>query len=322
MGKKSFETIISSLQKEGYSSKILEVKMDGPYTSKDSDWNYKDVPHLNIVHESIQSVQPIVSEEYVGSINLTKLPIFGIEIPIVVVNYEYSEYNQIYYSSFGPFLIVVNTQSKDTDKGVEVISRFAVLNRPFFNFLVPLIIRIIKKNNDKLMSEDMPMRCRKADLRSMDHDFYNPDPTYSFGFTEEIYRANTFMPNGNSSIKISIDSIINSENDSTVGDNDGILSFFTTKKGDKTLLWPKTCPHEGAKLSSKCFHRDRILCPWHHRRISHLAEIDSAGNLKIIPSIDYCIDVLNDSTINISYRNSPEYYDTKPYEIFRTKSLE
>ena len=97
MGKKSFETIISSLQKEGYSSKILEVKMDGPYTSKDSDWNYKDVPHLNIVHESIQSVQPIVSEEYVGSINLTKLPIFGIEIPIVVVNYEYSEYNQIYY---------------------------------------------------------------------------------------------------------------------------------------------------------------------------------------------------------------------------------
>ena len=45
MGKKSFETIISSLQKEGYSSKILEVKMDGPYTSKDSDWNYKDVPH-------------------------------------------------------------------------------------------------------------------------------------------------------------------------------------------------------------------------------------------------------------------------------------
>ena len=101
--------------------------------SKDSDWNYKDVPHLNIV-QSIQSVQPIVSEEYVGSINLTKLPIFGIEIPIVVVNYEYSEYNQIYYSSFGPFLIVVNTQSKDTDKGVEVISRFVELNRPFFNF--------------------------------------------------------------------------------------------------------------------------------------------------------------------------------------------
>ena len=58
------------------------------------------------------------------------------------------------------------------------------------------------------MSEDMPMRCRKADLRSMDHDFYNPDSTYSFGFTEEIYRANTFIPNGNSSIKISIDSTL------------------------------------------------------------------------------------------------------------------
>ena len=152
MLKKSFETIISELENEGYSSKILQVNMNGRYTSKDSDWNYKDVPHLNIVHESIQSVQPVVSNSYVGSINLTKLPIFGIEIPIVVVNYEFDEYDQIYYSSFGPFLIVINNKRKITNNEYEIESRFAVLNKPFFNFLTPLIIRIIKKNNNVFKS--------------------------------------------------------------------------------------------------------------------------------------------------------------------------
>ncbi|MAJ44441.1 MAG: hypothetical protein CMF96_06830 [Candidatus Marinimicrobia bacterium] len=323
MKKKSFESIISSLEKEGYSSKILEVKMKGPYTSKDSDWNYKDVPHLNIVHESIQGVQPIVANDYVGSINLTKLPIFGIEIPIVVVNYEYSEYNQVYYSSFGPFLIVVNTQSIDIKEGVQVISRFAVLNRPIFNFLVPLIMKIIKKNNDKLMSEDTPMRCRKADLRKINHDFYNPTSTYNFDFTEEIYRANTFIRNGKSNIDININSIIEaSDKNIQIGEIDGIMSFFTTKVENRIFLWPTTCPHEGAKLSSNCLVDKRILCPWHHRRISHLAEISMDRKIKIIPSIDYCINIVSESVINISYRNSPEYYNTKPYEIFRAKNLE
>ncbi len=321
MLKKSFETIISELENEGYSSKILQVNMNGRYTSKDSDWNYKDVPHLNIVHESIQSVQPVVSNSYVGSINLTKLPIFGIEIPIVVVNYEFDEYDQIYYSSFGPFLIVVNTKSKDKPGGVEVESRFAVVNKPLFNFLVPLILKVIKKNNDVLMSEDMPMRCRKADLRAINHDFYNPDKTYSFDFTEEIYRANAYIKEGKSSIKISIDSIINNNKEAVIGEQEGIMSFFTTNKDQKILLWPTTCPHEGAKLSSKCMVNQRILCPWHHRRISHLFEIDKDRNFKIIPSIDYCIEIIDDNTLSISFRNSPEYYNTKPYEVFRANNI-
>ena len=53
------------------------------------------------------------------------------------------------------------------------------------------------------------------------------------------------------------------------GEQEGIMSFFTTNKDQKILLWPTTCPHEGAKLNSKCMVNQRILCPWHHRRISH-----------------------------------------------------
>ena len=68
--------------------------MDGPYTSKDSDWNYKDVPHLNIVHESIQSVQPIVSEEYVGSIvTLFLESTDGTEFKIQITERELSKFN-------------------------------------------------------------------------------------------------------------------------------------------------------------------------------------------------------------------------------------
>tara|TARA_Y100001936_G_C15925579_1_gene586495 strand:+ start:387 stop:851 length:465 start_codon:yes stop_codon:yes gene_type:complete len=153
MAKKSFEIIISALEKEGYSSKIVQVNSKTKNLDKNSEQNNNNFIKPNIVYESKQSLQPIVDENYVGSINLTKLPIlFGIEIPIVVVNYEYTVNNEIYYSSFGPFLIVINNKRKITNNEYEIESRFAVLNKPFFNFLTPLIIRIIKKNNNVFKS--------------------------------------------------------------------------------------------------------------------------------------------------------------------------
>ena len=110
------------------------------------------MPHLNIVHESIQGVQPIVGNDYVGSINLTKLQYLEskYQLLLLIMNIRIQLSLLQFFWTFSNYCKI---QSIDIEEGVS-ISRFAVLNRPIFNFLVPLIMKVIKKNNDKLMSED------------------------------------------------------------------------------------------------------------------------------------------------------------------------
>ena len=164
------------------------------------------------------------------------------------------------------------------------------------------------------MSEDIPMRERRFELRESNHDFYNPNDTYSFKFTEEIYRANVFT-SSKSYVDIGYEQIKNSKDGDILGESCGILSFFVRDDKGLKSLWPTTCPHEGAKMDKSCIFRSRILCPWHHRRIDRL--LDFNGEIKkIIPSIDYCVETLSNA-IRVHYRNNPKYYNTRPYEIFR-----
>lgn len=314
MSKLGYEQIITKMTTEGYINTQFALHSIGDYSVKDSDWNYKDVPHLNIVHKNVSCIQAIVEDDVVGSINFLKIPFIRLTLPLIFVNYEVNDSEQVYFSSFGPFLILVKTSAINDSDRVKVSTNFCILSKKFFNFLHPLIKKMIVKNNKILMSEDIPMRERRFELRESDHDFYNPSDTYSFKFTEEIYRANVFM-NSKSYVDINYEQIKNSKDGDILGESCGILSFFV--KDDKGLksLWPTTCPHEGAKMDKSCILKSRILCPWHHRRIDRL--LDFNGEIKkIIPSIDYCVEKLSNG-VRVHYRNNPKYYNTRPYEIFR-----
>ena len=95
-----------------------------------------------------------------------------------------------------------------------------------------------------------------------------------------------------------------------IGENLGILSFFVTEENDKKKIWPTTCAHEGASLTSKCIKNDKIYCPWHNRITNPLIVIDLKDNNKLnfIPSIDYSVTSENEF-IKIKFRNDPEYYN-------------
>ncbi len=317
MSKLNYHQLIAKMKAEGYSNTQFTIYNYGDYSVKDSDWNYKDVPHLNIVHKNVECIQAIVDENFVGSINFLKLPFIGITLPLIFINYEVSDSEQVYFSSFGPFMVLVKTSAVAEDRKTKVTTEFCILSKKFFVFMHPIIKRMILKNNKLLMSEDVPMRERRYQLREKNHDFFNPKDTYSFQFTEEIYRANVFT-NNSPYVDIDLNQIKNSSDGDIVGEESGILSFFIKEANGIKSLWPTTCPHEGAKMDKSCIVKSRILCPWHHRRIDRL--LDFNGEIKkIIPSIDYCIEKRTDY-IRIHYRNDPKYYDTRPYEIFRKNS--
>ena len=174
---------------------------------------------------------------------------------------------------------------------------------------------MILKNNKLLMSEDVPMRERRYELRKSKHSFYNPTSTYSFKFTEEIFRANVYIKGENNYVDISNSDLLNSVDGDILGRKSGILSFFVKDDNGNKSIWPTTCPHEGAKMNKDCIVRSRILCPWHHRRIDRILDFKDKIT-KIIPSIDYYVEKYQNK-IRIYYRNNPEYYNTRPYEIFR-----
>ena len=128
-----------------------------------------------------------------GLINLQKLPFFRLSIPLVTIIYEQSRFNQIYFTSFGPYILLVNTISEkiNSDK-TKVKTSYAVGSKGVFKYLHKVIERMILKNYKTLMSEDIPMRERRGELRKCGHKFYSDYQT-SFKFTEEINRANVYL---------------------------------------------------------------------------------------------------------------------------------
>ena len=315
MSKLNYHQIITKMKAEGYFNTQFSIYNYGDYSVKDSDWNYKDVPHLNIVHKNVDCIQAIVDKNFVGSINFLKLPFIGITLPLIFINYEVSESEQVYFSSFGPFMILVKTSASPEGIKTKVTTEFCILSKRFFVFLHPIIKKMILKNNKSLMSEDIPMRERRYELRKLKHSFYNPTSTYSFKFTEEIFRANVYIEGENNYVDIPYSDLLNSVDGDILGRKSGILSFFVKDDNGNKSVWPTTCPHEGAKMNKDCIVKSRILCPWHHRRIDRILDFKDKIT-KIIPSIDYCVEKY-ENKIRIYYRNDPEYYNTRPYEIFR-----
>ena len=315
MTKNSFQELKASFKKEGFKIAEFDFIDHGKYSSEDADWNYKDVTHTKKIHAMFDQIQGIISDEIQTSINLQKIPFFGITLPLVVVNYEYKKNDQIYFTSSGPFIILGNVINTPISKNeTKVTTSFMVGSKGIFSLFNPFVKYFIKKNHAKVMMEDLPMRHRRSELRENGHSFYSPTETYSFSFSEEINRSNLHI-NSNQEIKINISKqkILTAKQNLVLGEEIGILSFFVTKKDNEIKLWPTTCPHEGAPLSSKCIENDIISCPWHSRRLKPLIIINKDLKTEIVPSIDFAVKE-NFDFFEIKFRNKPEYYNNKPYK--------
>ena len=104
--KKSYEQLIESLKAQGFKFTFAEFDEIGNYLPEDSDWNYKDVTHLNHVHTKVHSVLATALDDMTTCINLQNISLLGVKIPLSMVNYEFDKFNQIYFTSSGPFVII------------------------------------------------------------------------------------------------------------------------------------------------------------------------------------------------------------------------
>jgi nitrite reductase/ring-hydroxylating ferredoxin subunit len=316
--KKSYQHLKSLFENLGFKFRNFCITFVGDYSPEDADWNYKDVKHVNVVHKNIYSIQAATTRDVSCNINLQKIPILGFEIPMTLFSYDVSKYNPIYISTMGPYIIIVSTLSELINKNqTKVATTFSIGSKGLFRIMHPIIEHILRKNNEALMRDDIPMRNRRGQLRKNNHIFYKNTDSYSFEFTEDTDRSNVYLnENKENFIKINKQKILEAKNGDIIGEENGVFSFFVTiDQEGKKKIWPSTCSHEGAKLNKKCLKQNFLMCPWHNKKINYLIEVNKQ-NFNLKPNIDYAMKI-TENFVNFKYRNNPKYYEKKPYKFLK-----
>jgi hypothetical protein len=189
MKKMSASNLVESLEKEGMRFSSSTMVNLGVYAPADADWNYKDIPHLNELHNLVESVATAIGDDIITTIFMQRIG--PLRIPLTVVNYSIGSHSQTYYTTLGPFCLVINTQWEAVDDTQTRVSTTYNLGsgsllKPFHRF----VHRLLRKNYETLMSADIPMRERRGDLRNLGFSFRNDSGGYSFAQTLQIYENN------------------------------------------------------------------------------------------------------------------------------------
>lgn len=283
MIKTSFEKIDTWIRAQGFSRKMFCLMSEGVWNFDDADWNYKDIPHVNYVHELIDSIPVTIDNAYLNLIIFQK--IFFLKLPAALQNFDYSENEQMYYLNFGFFLLIVKSKITSLgDNRTRVETQYNVYAQRLINFLFfPLVKKIIERNYRNLMLGDLPMRERRGWLRGRGYEFNRkyPNKKYSFSetleLTDSVKLPNNLIP---SHYTLKMDDSGNAS-EWLLGDPD-YLGLRIVKVNTKVNFYRRICMHQGADLSAVPILRDAvILCPWHNKPCSALATLDLDEEVQI-----------------------------------------
>lgn len=274
----SYEGLKNKISKLNYKFLDFTLTNEGDYDPKDVDYNYKDIPHLNIVHSNVRSVATLISHDFYCAVNSQKL--FGITFPMTLVNYSSTDNSQTYFTTFAFFIFIIHTEWKKIGKNTIVETKYSIGCTPLLFFLTPLIKFSLKKNYKILMSEDIPMRNQRNKLRKAGYDFLSTQKNKcSYLETTNVSNDNLVMKSNPEKISIDLKRTFEGKNQELIGDI-GLMGFKILKKNEKYSLFSRVCPHEGADLSETDFFQKDIKCPWHGRRIFPLIEFALEDNFE------------------------------------------
>ena len=260
--------MIAALTELGVRFRHVEVVTEGTYLPEDVDWNYKDVPHLNQVHGWASNVNGVTDRDAEASLNLQR--ILGIRLPLVLSHYETAPYRHTYFFTLLFYSVVCETTIERTDQGTtRVVTNYGVGSSRVWMLAFPLIAWALRRNYHQLMTEDVPMRERREQLRSWGYTFRGDGQPRTFPDSLAIERNNVVVPTVPAAVddppEVSLDEL----SDGVVhqwGRSDH-LGVRLQRRGDDLEVFPRLCPHEGAALDEAERADGCVRCPWHGREI-------------------------------------------------------
>lgn len=265
--------IKSFFKQHSFKSIKLSLSSKGEYSFRDSEWNYSDIPHLEHIHSKVDSFSVQISEEFIGNIFIQQIG--PIKIPAMVFIQHRDLHSHEYLMSILNIIIYVKTSH--IDKGFNKSSTNTVYQF-FFNGFTGRVVAYLaryatKKNYAILMSEDMPMRVQRGELRAKGIKFIKDNSLDKIGFqsTLDLSNKNVDGKDCKEFKKPFIYSFKMQGCLDTVYDESHQL--FAKISHNEISLYPAICQHEGAPLLDKKCKSIAEKCPWHGLNIIPLAKI-------------------------------------------------
>ena len=287
------------VSKEGFVFKSFVLKTEGTYSPLDIDWNYKDVPHAEFVHETVDNTPIYTEHDICCSIAYQNVTSF-LRFPIALINFDYDESSQLYYSTLLFWIILIHTKIVELDAGT-VLTRteYHIGSPKWLSFSFGLIRFLITRNYKNLMAGegedggDLGMRKRRWWLRSHGYSFASDPKTgwkHSFLRSRNLAEQNVVPPpelvSGEYQYDIDLQKL-KTQAEMVLGDADH-SGISIRVIGPKAYFYPRLCMHQGACLdNAKLAASGGLQCPWHGVVTEPIEELDLTDKLSASVRLTY-----------------------------------
>lgn len=270
----SVDSMLSGLAEQGINFTSSEQRTTGEYDSADAEWNYKDVPHLKEAHENAEAINGVLSKSSASSIVIQKVG--PIRIPLSVCVYTTGPNSTSYFTSFGPFVLVVSSSWKTLLTSTTVVTRYHLGSPKFLKPLHFFIHKILERNYKILMKVDIPMRIRRGELRSRGYIFLNDESGYGFQETINLQVTGVKVPSMLPDFKLEMEISDVLQGTTLLGANDS-RGIRIIREENQFRVFPRICLHAGALLDDAKVEDNCVRCPWHGKRIKPIFEFNLDG---------------------------------------------
>lgn len=264
------------LASEGYRCLRLHLETIGPYSPKDSEWNYCDVPHLNVVHTRVSGHTLLCTKTQSSSLFLQRIGPLLFPASLFIEHEQASTHD--YLLTILNLAIRVCTRHQSHPQGCLTTTTYAFYYRGPWGWVMAQLARWATRRNYRvLMREDLPMREQRHLLRSKGVRFAF-DEADLIGFTDTINTALEHVDASNLQRQATSWAVVLSAGVGSQVLPDVLLRVAWNQ--DTVDLWPLVCPHEGAPLEQdhgSCAS-DGLKCPWHGRHLGPLLSLARSGN--------------------------------------------
>jgi len=286
MQPRKVESVLKGVRAWGYRERVLTLVSEGDWTAKDAEWNYLDVPHLNEVHSQARTETFFYGHQCTSSILNQKVG--PLKFLSVLTIYASGPKELSYSSSIGPILMIVQSQWSDIGiNRARVETTYHIFAPKVFSWILKLVEKVLKRNYSILMSEDLPLRERKGNLRNRGFSFKHDNLPHSFLDSRNIASNNVLFPReiSEQTYEVAISSLIDG-NSHLLGAND-ITGLRLERLGTQISIGPRMCMHEGACLDGAKLEAQTLRCPWHGRKIKIFTTILIEPSLpkEVIPGL-------------------------------------
>lgn len=251
-------------QKAGYRFRFFDLDLKTGGTAVDIEFNYKDLAHLEVVHNTFNVFPSYISADYYSAVILQKF--FGLKIAVTNQSIQIKKNHLFVHSSFFNIILTSEiTAAELPNFEVMVKTRYGI-GAP--RYLLPLLFPLLKwslvRNFYALMEGDIPMRDRRGEIRRWGVRL--PKISYGFSETLNIMQQHVFGYDGPPPppAEILLASITpTSPHRYGRSDHYGLQIF---RRDDLIEIYPRLCPHEGACLDTDDLKgRGALRCGWHGR---------------------------------------------------------